>query len=408
MTYITLERFYYKNPDLYESEYSKRVASLSTRVFDLPINSSHENTHNLFVITNHEMLSKIDRIYSASLTRIQNNYLNKNSIFVEQYIQKLMVEELIATNEIEGVTSTKAQIEAASISKDNKSRFYFITNKYKKLSLGFTTPFQNVSDFRDVYDDLMLHEISIDKRPDGKLFRKDAVEILSGNGSQKVVHTPFKTEEGITIHLDILLKFMNDGSVSKFVKIALTHYYFEYIHPFYDGNGRTGRYIVSEMLYDFDPLLAFKISKVIKDNQSRYLESFVATKNGYNRGDATPFVLYFLDMILTASDEIDNDLLKSDMKLKKVDAYIRKTISESGKFTNQEIQNLYVFAQSKIVDVKLSLNDVAMNRNVSYPTVNNNIKSLLDEKLITKVPTMFGYYELTDDTYQKILKTEIF
>ena len=68
---------------------------------------------------------------------------------------------------------------------------------------------------------------------------------------------------------------MNDDSIPYLIKIAITHYYFEYIHAFYDGNGRMGRYIASSMLYNLDPLIAMKLSSVIKNNYKRYLDSFV-------------------------------------------------------------------------------------------------------------------------------------
>lgn len=203
----------------------------------------------------------------------------------------------------------------------------------------------------------MKNEISEDSLLDGELFRRNEVYVFKGDGSVNPVHSPLKTEEQINLHVTYLLNLMNDDSIPYLIKIAITHYYFEYIHPFYDGNGRMGRYIASSMLYNLDPLIAMKLSSVIKNNHKRYLDSFVVTINGYNRADATLFVLFMLEMMLEASEEVDEDLSKIELTTSKLDRFILENIS--GKYDLNSIRTFHIIGQATITENTITSKEIA-------------------------------------------------
>ena len=101
-------------------------------------------------------------------------------------------------------------------------------------------------------------------------------------------------------------------------RVAIFHYLFEYIHPFYDGNGRTARFIVSYFLAGrFHRLVALRLSVLIKKNKKRYYELFRETDSEWNCGDLTPFVLGFTEIVLATFDDISLLLNNKIMQLTK-------------------------------------------------------------------------------------------
>lgn len=102
-----------------------------------------------------------------------------------------------------------------------------------------------------------------------------------------IVYTPPEGEKVIKDKLFNLEKFINDDTgYDPLIKLALIHYQFEAIHPFFDGNGRTGRilnilYLVKEGLLDLPVLY---LSKHIIDNKSDYYEKIrkVTTHNNWH------------------------------------------------------------------------------------------------------------------------------
>ncbi|HZJ87290.1 MAG TPA: Fic family protein [Erysipelothrix sp.] len=403
MEYMTLEKYYYRKEANYEEEYNRRVSSIASKSLNLPIITSYDVEYNIFVMYTNEVINLLDKIHESVIKRKNRKPITEAISYKSFYIKNLMLEELIATNEIEGVSSSKKDLLLAFDDKTRNRRFYSITNKYNKIISGETLNFDDIISFRKIYDDLMESEISEDKMPDGKMFRKDEVFVTKGDGSQKPVHTPFKTEVEIMRHLELLMEFIKSNDVPSYIKIAISHYYFEYIHPFYDGNGRTGRFIASSMISEYDLFLAFKLSKIIKENQKQYLDSFIVTKHGLNRGDATPFVLMFLNMLLIATNEIDDDITKMEFKLNKIINYIDNNLVKKYDLSDQESNTIFIIAQVKTMDLPIKIQEIADAMGVSYQTSRKNVNYFVELGLV-KRGNIYGTYNLDDRVYDDMLR----
>ena len=109
---------------------------------------------------------------------------------------------------------------------------------------------------------------------------------------------------------------MNRKDIPFLVKASISHFFFEYIHPFYDGNGRFGRYLLSLYLArKLDILTAFSLSYSISKNLDNYYKSFVEVEDVNNYGEITFFVENILKTIKSGQEEIINLLNDSIMKL---------------------------------------------------------------------------------------------
>ena len=93
------------------------------------------------------------------------------------------------------------------------------------------------------------------------------------------------------------------------VRIAVFHYLFGYIHPFYDGNGRMSRFITSYMLArTLHPTVALRLSILLKQNKKRYYDLFAMTNASINCGDLTPFILGTLEFVNAAVSGTEKNL----------------------------------------------------------------------------------------------------
>ncbi len=111
----------------------------------------------------------------------------------------------------------------------------------------------------------------------------------------KVIYTPPQDGTQILDYMQNLEEFINDGAISDIdplIKMAIIHHQFESIHPFYDGNGRTGRiinvlYLVTSELLDLPILYLsryithhkgeyYRLIQAIRDNESSNLNEWIA------------------------------------------------------------------------------------------------------------------------------------
>ena len=93
-------------------------------------------------------------------------------------------------------------------------------------------------------------------------------------------------------------------------------YFFGYIHPFYDGNGRISRFISSYYLAkEFNEIVALRLAVTIKKYQKNYYKVFQETDSEINGGDLTVFVYTFLEIINKAMQEAIDILAKKHKQL---------------------------------------------------------------------------------------------
>jgi Fic family protein len=126
----------------------------------------------------------------------------------------------------------------------------------------------------------------------------------SGPNAGNAVYVPPRGEGVVEKKLDNLLAFINDDESAKadpLLKMAIAHFQFEVIHPFRDGNGRTGRvfnihYLVKKGLLDY-PILY--LSRYIHQHKDHYYSGLSGVSQ---RGDWTSWLLFMMNAVESMSN----------------------------------------------------------------------------------------------------------
>ena len=144
-------------------------------------------------------------------------------------------------------------------------------------------------------------------------------------------------ESKIIHYMQKALDFLSNDEIEMLERISIFHYLFGYIHPFYNGNGRLSRFISSYLLSkELNSLISYRLSYTIKENIQLYYKAFIVCNDEKSRGDLTPFLLSFLEIVSKAIDQLYAALQKRLESLKsfaKMAEYI-PFISESSEMEN--------------------------------------------------------------------------
>jgi len=177
--------------------------------------------------------------------------------------------------------------------------------------------------------------------------------------TDEIVYSPPQDADEISRLMDNLVTYINDDSLSeldKLVKMAVIHHQFESIHPFYDGNGRTGRiinilYLVMNELLDLPVLY---LSRYIVRDKSAYYKNLQDVRD---TGNWEPWLLYMLNAIEQTS--IKTIQLIHDIK-KLMMQYKHDIRDQLPKIYSQDlINNIFKHPYTKI---DFMMNDLGVSR----------------------------------------------
>lgn len=379
MEYELLSKIFYKKPTEYESIYDARFNSEAS--IKLPI-KIHENVG--FIFNTNEITKLLVKIYKT-INKINLLRTHLPNIAINSYIIKSLKDEIALTNEIEGVRSTRKEIEDAidSIKNDKNARFKGLVDKYFKLISNEIIPLNNCEDIRTVYDALVLPEIEKENLPDGILFRKEPVQVVSA--TQKEKHRGIMPESKIIESLDLCLDFLKNDDIDSLIKISAFHYLFGYIHPFYDGNGRTSRFISSYLIKnELDVLLALKLSYTVKNNINKYYKAFDICNDRKNKGDITFFVVTFLELLSQASDDLYTKIADLNDQLNYYNNIINTLVNEKV-LNDKQAKCIFILCQNRLFDdTYMNMNTLTELLEKSDTTTRKILKSLESKNLLVK------------------------
>ena len=134
------------------------------------------------------------------------------------------------------------------------------------------------------------------------MLRSGQVGVYNQDG--KVVHLA-PPADFVPQQLGQLFDWVKNSNANMLIKSSVFHYEFEFIHPFNDGNGRTGRFWQTALLASWKPIFAWiPIESIIKDNQEDYYNAITLSTS---QGKSNVFIEFMLDVINKAIKDIITD-----------------------------------------------------------------------------------------------------
>lgn len=410
MAYEDLRKLYYKNLELYKETYQQRINDPKTIKLDFDVHG--KPAFLVPAIEVYEIIVAIERTDKE----VQRLSARLPGVAKHQYAKKCLIDEIVLTNKIEGVHSSRQEIETVLERLENQSRksgkrdrFLGLVQKYQKLITEEPVNLETCQDVRDIYDELVLEEVLAEEpknMPDGRLFRKEVTNVCTA--TEKVIHQGVMPEARIYELIEKALKFLHDEHIDYLYRICIFHYMIGYIHPFYDGNGRLARFIFSYGIAKYlEPLLAYRISETIKENIKEYYAAFQICNDRHNLGDLTPFLLMMLNMILQALTDLKDALTRRLYSWKEYEKLVPELAADA--VSQKQYENLCDLYTILIQASLFSENGITMKElkqiiGSSENTIKNLLKHVIDHGYLQKQKNgNTNYYQINLQALEDIL-----
>jgi len=256
-------------------------------------------------------------------------------------INAIILQEAKDSSEIENIITTQDELYRAisGNQKKNDSATKEVIYYREALYSGYNTimkkGFLSVNDIIDIQIELFKNDAGIRKTPGTSLVNDKTGEI---------VYTPPQSEDIINRLLGNTMEYLNDEDDS-LAKLAIIHYQFESIHPFYDGNGRTGRIIniLFLILKKYLDIPILYLSSYIIKNKAEYYRLLRSVTSEENWEEWIIYILRGIEIV--AKETINKILLIKDL----LDRTIEKVRNELPRIYSKElIEELFVHPYSKI------------------------------------------------------------
>jgi len=283
---------------------------------------------------------------------------NQDYLKTLEFARKVMLGREIKTNNtIEGIIHDLSLIDEVIKNQcDNKK----IINLYKGYNYILNNKEINKESLKELYailsDGLLTNE---DIKAMGDYYRTESVYIYK---TSRFNEKPYMgiSEDKLDFYMDLFFDYVNsnDLSVSNFIKSQVMHFYFVYIHPYFDVNGRCSRtvsmwYLLNKKEY---PYIIF--NRAISLSRKKYIENIIVSRDG----NITSFLKY---MLVNVKNELEKEYV------------INNIITNSGyKLSKEEFETLcYILSLKGEITIK--------DFGTIYNEHNNykNIKYLIDERL---------------------------
>jgi Fic family protein len=320
----------------------------------------------------------------AELKGIATTIPNQNIL-----INTLGLQEAKDSSAIENIISTHDDLFKSEINIDyaKSAGAKEVQNYISALKKGFELVKQN-----GLITNRIILEIQKELEGNNAGFRKLPGTALKNTSTGETIYTPPQDFEEINRLMTNLEKFINDPTISDFdplVKMAVIHYQFESIHPFYDGNGRTGRiinilYLITQNLQNLPVLY---LSWYIIQNKSDYYRLLQEIRLKENWEE-------WLLFMIRGIEKTSRETIGLIIQIRELMMEYKNLLRNNYKFYSQELlNNLFKHPYTKI---EFIVNDLGVSRITAAIYLNK----LAEDGLLRKEKIGTGNYYVNEKLFK--------
>jgi Fic family protein len=309
----------------------------------------------------HKALAELNGVSES----MPNEVIILNTLSLQEAKDSSAIENIITTHDELYSSDTIAQQFASAAAKE-------VHNYATALKEGY-----NVVKQKGLLTCNQIIEIQATLEQTNAGFRKLPGTALKNEQTGETVYTPPQSNDEIVALMNNLEAFINNNELSDvdaLVKMAIIHHQFESIHPFYDGNGRTGRiinilYLVKEDLLNL-PILY--LSRYINQNKADYYRLLQQTRTTQHWEEWLLYMLEAVEQTATQTSAMVRGIKKLMMQ------YKQKIRTDLPKIYSQDlINNLFKHPYTKIDFLVTDLQ-------VTRKTASTYLEQLIEAGLVTK------------------------
>lgn len=308
-------------------------------------------------------------------------------------ISTLSLQEAKDSSEIENIITTHDDLY-----RSDSVRRHFITLAAKEVhnyAEALRAGFERVQQTGLLtINDILTIQAGIEENHAG--FRKLPGTALKNDQTGETVYTPPQHPDDITALMSNLERFINDPDLCDWdplTKMAVIHHQFESIHPFYDGNGRTGRvinilYLVQQGLLD-TPVLY--LSRYINQHKADYYRLLQAVRdNQHNSEPWQDWLIFMLSGVEQTARQTTTLVVQIRTLMQEVKHRLRIELPKL--YSQDLINNLFHHPYTKI---DFLMEELMIHRN----TATKYLEELVRIGLLTKHKLGKDNYYLNTDLY---------
>ena len=286
-------------------------------------------------------------------------------------INSLVLQEAKDSSEVENIVTTHDEIYKAEL---NIAKYQTVAAKeVQRYSKALKTGFEDVKKAQ-IISHASIKKIQSILEENEAGYRRISGTKLENDRTKEVIYVSPQSHSEIVEHMDNLLNYINDDKIDDIdplIKMAIIHHQFESVHPFYDGNGRTGRilnilYLILKDLLDIPTLY---LSRYITQHKLDYYRLLQGVRDDNLWEEWILFILKGCEEIAIQSVALIKEIkeLMQSMKLH---------IRSNHKFYSQDLlNNLFRHPYTKIEFLESELN-------VERRTAAKYLNSLAEDKLL--------------------------